>query len=101
MIESNPQIKTLEATGNFDVIKGEFTPAEAKEIIGYLIRKKIQFHQGKNFSKEIRQGISDEHSIARIQQLRKMRNEIHELIANAENDGKTLKVNAVINIETL
>lgn len=101
MTDSNSQSNTLEAVDSFDVIKGEFTPAEAKEIIGYLIRKKIQFHQGRNFSKEIRQGMQDEDSIQRIQQLRQMRNEIDKLIENAENDGKKLKVNATIKIESI
>lgn len=84
---------------NLEVIKGTFTPEEALEVIDHLIKKKINFHQHRNFSSEIRFGHQDTDSLDRIQALREIRRSVERIVTDAKNEGKQLKVNANINIE--
>lgn len=83
------------------LVKGDFTPEEARDAILALIEDKIRYHRQRNFTMEERFGLVSEHSQARIQQLQLSLEEVEAIIAYAEENGKTLRVGAEIKIELL
>lgn len=87
--------------GNYDLIKGEFTPEEGLEIISHLLMKKINFHELKTFSQQIRFGLEDPASLTRIEELRASAEELKELIKAAKLSGKNLRVKSNITVELI
>lgn len=85
---------------NFQLIEGEFSPAEAKEILLNLFGHKIQFHNLKCFANEEISGKKDEHSAMKVKQLNAMRDDLIHLIQESEKENKKLVINSVIKIET-
>ncbi len=100
---TNTEVTTQEISeivkGEYDLIKGEFSPEDALEIINHLIAKKISFHQLKNFSNEIRFGTVDEKSVTRCTELKQCSAAITDLIQQAEKQGKNLNIKSTISIE--
>ncbi len=84
-----------------DLIKGDFNAEEAEEIINHMILKKINFHECKNFSNEIRFGEKNEKSVLRIKELRDSATVLQELIDEAKATNKTLRVSSMISVELL
>lgn len=84
-----------------DLIKGDFDAHEAEEIINHMINKKINFHECKNFSSEIRLGISNEKSLERIQELKVSAEALKELINEAKETNMKLRVSSTISVELL
>lgn len=80
------------------LIDNKFTPQEAKEILLTLLNDKIRFHSNKNFSSEIRTGISQDHSRQRIKELEDAKKEIIALINKAEEMNILLDVESSIHI---
>ncbi|WP_051286106.1 hypothetical protein [Salinimicrobium terrae] len=80
------------------LIDNKFTPEEAKEVLLTLINDKIKFHSTKNFSSEIRTGLSQEHSRQRIKELEEAKKEIIALIRKAEDVNILLDVESSIHI---
>lgn len=76
----------------FKLIDGEFTIAEARELILSLLEYKINFHSRENFRSEIRQGRRDDRSLNRKQELQSTRERFLATIA-------TLDPDAVVNIK--
>jgi hypothetical protein len=66
-----------------------------------MIQKKIEFHEMKIFSNDVRFGKSDDDSINRIEQLRKSKNQINMLLKGAKEAGKTIRINSSTQIELL
>lgn len=81
------------------LIKGTFTPQEAKEVLMNLISSKISFHRKKNLRSFEHYGKEDNASKQRIAELRKMRKKLKTVLNNANEDGKTIKMKSQINIE--
>jgi len=82
----------------YKLIDGEFTVAEAKEIIGNLLEYKIQFHSRQNFSHEIRNGHSDDQSLKRKLELTRTKELFLEQMASLDANQK-LVINADILID--
>jgi len=97
----NSQQITLETRGIFDLVKGEFSPDEASEILVDLFSKKINFHEVKSFSEQIRFGTEDVKGLKRIKELKIARNSAIELIAEANKSGKSLRIYSTISIELI
>jgi len=85
----------------FQIIKGHFEPDEANEIINYLIKKKIDFHQIKNLSTQERIGENDLQSLKRIDELRQTEKSIRIIINEAKKEKKSLTINSKISIEII
>ncbi|MCA1801768.1 MAG: hypothetical protein LC662_04865 [Rhodothermaceae bacterium] len=100
-----PEIKvdTIETTGNcqLSLISGDFTPEQATDIVCELIFSKINFHQLRCFSSEIRFGSQDVISRQRIKDLKHTLACFQELSAQAEKSGKTLRIKSTIDIELI
>ena len=84
---------------SIQLIDGEFSIAEAKEILITLINNKIVFHQRKNFSNNERFGCDHEISVERIPQLIQCRDQVMELLEQKEKSGKKLRITSIIEID--
>ncbi|WP_245620831.1 hypothetical protein [Roseivirga seohaensis] len=85
----------------FELVRGEFSPEDAQDILNHLITKKINFHKLKNFSHEIRYGKPDENSLKRINELKTAKAELIAWIDCAKMEEKNLQVNSSVSIELL
>lgn len=88
----------MKSTEKVQLIEGNFTPAEAKELLLNLIGSKIQFHTSKNFSTEICTGQPDRKSVEKIVSLRKTRERVAELLENARSKNLTVEIESSITI---
>jgi DNA-binding NtrC family response regulator len=87
--------------GNFDFINGEFSPDEAYQLLESLFSKKINFHELKSFSHQIRNGESDKDSLSRSQELRGCKKSIEELTEYARLHNKTMQIQSTISIKLI
>lgn len=95
--ESIPTVKK----DSFNLIKGNFSPDEASEIVHDLFSKKIHFNELKSFSQLVRFGAIDPKLQKRIEELKLSREEAKRILAGAGEGGKQLKVTSTIEIEIL
>jgi histidinol phosphatase-like PHP family hydrolase len=84
-----------------DLVRGEYSAEEAKEIVSNLIMQKINFHNLRDFSSRERYGKADEISLKRIEELKESRQLMFEIIEAAKEDGKAVKINSSITIELI
>ena len=84
-----------------DLVRGEYSAEEAKEIISNLILQKINFHNLKVFSSKERFGEADKNSIMRIEELKESRQHLLDVIDAAKKAGKTVKISSTIAIELI
>ncbi|HSF54262.1 MAG TPA: hypothetical protein VLA71_10940 [Algoriphagus sp.] len=84
-----------------DLIRGDFSPEDAKEIINHLFSEKINFHGVKSFSNKIRFGEVDHNSERRIIELKQSKDALNEMIKSAKEQGKTLKIESTVSIEII
>jgi len=101
MIALKEKQSSTVARATYDLIKGDFSPEEASEIISDLFLKKINFHQRKNFSQQIRFGSQDLQGLERIKELKMTLEQTSELIGEAKKSGKSLRVNSTIIIDLI
>jgi hypothetical protein len=83
------------------LIKGNFTPSEAREVLMSLIRSKISFHKKKNLRSYEHNGSEDHESKERIEELEKMRKQLLMILENADRDGISIKMESDLTIEFL
>lgn len=84
-----------------DLLRGKYSAEEAKEIISNFITQKINFHNMRNYSSQIRYERPDENSLIRIEELKESRKSLMELINTAKEEGRTLKIDSTITIELI
>ena len=84
---------------NFKLVKGNFSPEEAKEVLFKLIQSKISYHQLEAFSISERTSSNVAHIEKRVYELTDTRNNLEEIIALAKKENKKLKVDGTITIE--
>ncbi|MGJ8660633.1 MAG: hypothetical protein ACSHXL_01220 [Bacteroidota bacterium] len=87
--------------GQFELIKGVFSPSDALEIIMHLMQEKIKFHGVRSFNQSIRIGTKDEWSEMRIDELKQSRDQIKQLLEKAKQDGNSVNINSNISIELI
>jgi len=93
--------RTTSDTKKHELIRGEFSPQDALEVINHLISIKINFHEMRSFSNKIRFGEVDQNSEVRIKELKQSKASINVLITNAKLQGKTLKIESTISVEVI
>ena len=84
---------------DFKLVKGVFTPRDAREVLMDLYSSKVNFHLMKNFSSNERLGKDDKTAMKRIPELKKSIAKISEIIAKASDLKQRLSVTAVVTIE--
>jgi hypothetical protein len=84
------------------LVKGEFTPSEASDIINALIDEKINFHKLQRL--QIWEGnhiCKTDHLNDRITQLQKEKEITRDFISKARAQGSKLKINGILEISTI
>lgn len=81
------------------LIKGNFEPEDAAEILMNLFSSKLQFHSLKNFSSMERLGVEDPLSSQRIPELKKTLVQLEQIIAQAKSSNQKLSLYADVVIE--
>ncbi len=75
----------------FKLIDGTFSVEEAREVITNLLEFKIQYHNKRSFSSEIRNGEKDELSLARKENLIVTKNQFLKYLENIS-DNETINI---------
>ncbi len=81
-----------------NLIEGSFTNEEASEILMKIFLTKINFHEKKNFSSQIRYGIDDETSKKRIPELKMQIEKLLEIVKEAKSKNQKMMITSEINI---
>lgn len=83
-----------------NLIDGEFSPTELKEVLSNLYLNKIKFHERKNFSSQERFGITESLTIKRIAELKLNMERLCEIITESEKNNHKLVVFSEIHISS-
>lgn len=91
----------MKKTQKIQLTKGLFTNEEAKEVLFNLINTKINFHNLKNFSADIRSGTADEVVAKRVIELTEAKEIISQIVSYATTENLKIKIDTdiVITIE--
>lgn len=94
------ELRTIEdTTTNIQLVKGEFTPVEASQIIMNLISEKINFHKIERIQIwEANHNSKTEHIDTRIEELEKEKLVTKDLINKAKELGAKLKIDGFLEI---
>ena len=84
----------MESVQTLNLISGTLAPNEAKEILLEMIKSKINFHNLRNFSSEIRYNRPDLQSKRRIEELTEAKEILLDMISDAKRDSKKIKIEA-------
>lgn len=80
------------------LIDGVFSGDDANEILMNIFTTKIAFHEVKNFGSQERNGKEDKSSLKRMTDLKKERDKLKLIIAEAKANNKRLTIKSEINI---
>lgn len=78
------------------LIAGQFSPSEAREILYTMLRSKIDFHCRKDFSSQERFGQPDFESKKRVVELRGAQEEVLNLMKQAQEENRKIKISSEI-----
>ncbi len=98
-METKELTKTVNTDQKIQLVKGEFTPSEAYDVVIALIDEKINFHKIQRL--QIWEG---NHKCVtgqldgRIKELEEEKRIAKEFIANTRGAGKNLKINGILEI---
>lgn len=79
-------------------IEGDFSPAEAADVLLSLLNDKIKFHTVKSLNLRETEQDSVDSSTERIVRLQKAKKRVEELVVLAHKNGMELKINSTIEI---
>lgn len=91
--------KPMENIGPLTLLKGRFTPEEAREVLINLFQAKVSFHQMKDFSSLERTGREDHVAKERIIELKESMRRIKEMVTQADRSGMMLSVSSTVQVE--
>ena len=80
------------------LIDGTFTPEEARQVVGAMVKSKIDFHTLAIHSEDERSGITDGQTEKRLRVLRGIEAQLKDLCESAQAAGAKLKVKGLIEI---
>jgi hypothetical protein len=83
---------------SYCLINGVFLPDEARQVLMTLIHDKISFHHRNDWSRRERLGDTDPPGTRRVDQLIATREELKDMLADAEEGGMKLVINCNIDI---
>ncbi len=86
----------MKKTETIDLIKGTFTPDEAREMLLQLLIDKVNFHTLKNWSSRERYGKPDIISEQRLDYLKEARKNIEMFVSQAVDEQKNIAINSTI-----
>ncbi|PKH66992.1 hypothetical protein CXF59_13900 [Flavobacterium sp. ALD4] len=98
-MDTNGLTKPANIKQKFQLVKGDFTPSEASDVIMSLIDEKINFHQKQRLQNWEQDHKSDSDEIDdRIDQLEKEKQAVKEFIAGARSLKSNLNINGILEI---
>ncbi|WP_299164368.1 hypothetical protein [uncultured Eudoraea sp.] len=98
-METKELVQTEKTTQKIQLIKGEFTPSEASDVIIALIDEKINFHKIQRLQLwEGNHKYETNQLDGRINELREEKRIAKEFISNTRGLGRNLKINGVLQI---
>ncbi len=98
-METEKATKTKRTEQKIQLVKGEFTPSEASDVITSLINEKINFHKIQRLQiYEGNHGCETDQLDGRIKELEEEKRIAKEFIANSRGLGNNLKINGVLEI---
>jgi hypothetical protein len=89
----------METMRKINLINGEFSSSDAREIVMDLYHKNINFNKIQNFSSQVRYGEDDLLALARIEDLKDSVEQITEILMEAKNENKRLVIKSYLEIE--
>jgi hypothetical protein len=99
-METNGLTKPEKIKQKFQLVKGNFTPSEASDVIMSLIDEKISFHQKQRLQNWEQNHKSNSDEIDdRIDQLEKEKQAVKEFIAGARSLKSNLNINGILEIK--
>lgn len=90
--------ETTIAQHHHQLVNGNFSPADASEIINLLINTKINFLKLRNFSQQMRFDRTDDEALRAIDRLQDSKESIRQLIQEATTAGRSVIVKSDITI---
>ncbi|WP_345250117.1 hypothetical protein [Nibrella saemangeumensis] len=84
-----------------NLIEGDFSVEEAREVLTNIFLTKIHFHQMKNFSSQERFGKQDETAVRRIPELKKQLEKLSYIVAEAKSKHKKLTISSEITLSLM
>lgn len=88
----------MQTSQSFELINGEFTLEEARELLTNLYADKVKFHELKNFSSNERFGTNDVVAEKRIPELKADIEAIKSLLGHSDIGNSNVQINASIQI---
>jgi hypothetical protein len=82
-----------------NLIEGNFSKEEAREILMSVFSSKINFHRLKNFSSQERYGKQDETAQKRLPELKKEIEKVLQIVSEAKSTNKRLLITSEIVIQ--
>lgn len=93
---------TLKSTQKVQLVKGEFSPAQASKVLYALIDQKINFHKIESHQQWEKDHHADINPLKeRIAELEKEKRKVNDFISNLNAEGKKLKINGIIEISLI
>ncbi|MDZ7660580.1 hypothetical protein [Fodinibius sp.] len=97
--DSEVEFSNYSSLENLTLIKGTFTPSEAKEVLVSLISSKISFHNKKNLRSYELNGKENQESKNRIKEFKKIRSKLLKIFENIDDSEMSIKIDSQISIE--
>ena len=98
-METKQMVATQEQVSNVDLIRGQFSPEEALDIISALIDQKINFHEVRKFQRwELDHDRGSEDLDQRIKELKQEKKNTKEFLTNFLGSDKVITVSGLLDI---
>lgn len=98
-METKELTKTVNTDQKIQLVKGEFTPSEASDVITSLLNEKINFHKLQRLQvTEGDHGCETGQLDGRIKELEEEKRIAKEFIANTRGQRKNLRINGILEI---
>lgn len=88
----------MKTAQQLQLIDGTFTPDEARQVVGSMVKSKIDFHTLAIHSEDERSGAADEQSGRRLRVLREIEAQLKDLCESARASGGKLRVKGLLEI---
>ncbi len=93
------KMEVKKTTAQIQLVKGEFTPSQASEVVIPLISYKINYHKLDGIEKWEKNHKTDQEPIKiRIDELKNEKKKAEAFFSEMEKEGKTLKIDGILNI---
>lgn len=93
--------KSIKSKNKFPLIKEEYSPEEARELLMTLVADTIHFHSLHNLRSWERSGDEDKSTDKKIEELNKLRENILEMLNSLDTENLSVEINAEIKVTAI